>query len=144
MATTTDPRGELRQTERWLRANFPTALPVRVRVCRLAGGLLGVTNRRPRYFTISIERLILPSMQIPHEVLLHEWAHAFTWRPHLEGDPVWEVHHDDEWALAYGRIYRAYFDDGGEQDAGEFSARRGSGSSTGRARAHPRGHRRSG
>lgn len=116
------PRGRLRQVERWLAANFPTALPVRVVARDLSDGKLGLTSRQRDSFVICIHRSILGAGLLDCEVLLHEHAHAGSWRPHLEGD-VFEIHHDDEWAIAYGKRYRAYFDEGGDVDAEEFSAR---------------------
>jgi hypothetical protein len=114
----------LRQVERWLAANFPTALPVRVYVRDLTPPVQGKTQRSRDEFTLTLARtLVRPGWQLSHEVLIHEWAHAFSWRPHLEEDEVFAVDHNEEWALAYGRIYRAFFDEGGDNDSNEFSPR---------------------
>ena len=48
------------------------------------------------------------------ETLLHEWAHAATMREGRIEDLRLEMGaHDDEWAIVYGRIYRAFNDQEG-------------------------------
>jgi len=45
------------------------------------------------------------------DTLLHEWAHAATIRHYdIETQRIRHGGHDDEWALMYGRIYRAFND----------------------------------
>ena len=46
------------------------------------------------------------------DTLLHEWAHVLSWHN--------EPHHSDEWALAYGRIYRAWHEDNGWKESREY------------------------
>lgn len=131
-------RGRLRQVEHWLRANYPTALPVRVRVAQLSrkvdpdsdGHDLEITSRRISRtsrkrdrFWVTLDPFCLQHPVVAIETLIHGWAHAFAWRPHLEDDPVFEVHHDFEWSGIYGRIYNSYFDEGGTVDSFEFSPR---------------------
>lgn len=54
------------------------------------------------------------------QVLLHEWAHCLNRGKEYEGprntkgeiesyESWWLDSHDDEWALAHGKIYRAFF-----------------------------------
>ena len=92
----------------WLRRNFAPNAAVKVR--RVRGyikkrGCFGecfmyVDDEYITRCNIYIERNMSLSMQ--RETLLHEWAHSLT----LFGNDTDE--HGDEWALAYGRIYRLF------------------------------------
>lgn len=114
-------RGRLRQVERWLVANHPTLLPVRVTVTRVREGS-GETNRVGSRFMIRIGRLALRAHEtFAIEVLLHEWAHCLAWQVALEGQPQ-DRDHCEAWGVWYARLYESYFDLGGVEDSAEFSA----------------------
>lgn len=115
-------RGRLRQIERWLRSNFTPALPVTVRVGRVEHNWLGTFQRAGDEFHIRINRKLLDNWDAAVETLLHEWAHAMAWSPVFEANEL-AHEHPDEWGLWMARIYRRFVDEGGMQDADEFSAR---------------------
>lgn len=89
----------------WLRKNFPTKLPVRTRRVKHlknkedARGLCWL-EENDEFFIIHIDKSMTLESQI--DVLIHEWAHTLTWFGSDTDD------HGDEWALAQGRIYRAF------------------------------------
>ena len=49
------------------------------------------------------------------ETLMHEYAHVLTW-PLTYSYPD----HSDEWALAFGRMYRKFHDENGYMDSREY------------------------
>ena len=101
------------QIVRWLQARHPTPYPVTVRVVRLP--LEGRTYSfgdcvwRAKRFYIRVEARHPLAVQV--DTLLHEWAHAVA-HPFAA---LWSStpDHGETWALAYGRIYRDFHDEGG-------------------------------
>jgi hypothetical protein len=95
-----------RKTVNWLRKAFPTKKPVKTR--RLTGIKRAKDYRgvcwleQNKYFVIHVNRSCSFATQV--DILLHEWAHALTWFGSDNDD------HGDEWALAQGRIYRAFLE----------------------------------
>jgi len=87
-----------RRTLAWLRAQFPPRYPTTVRRKSITD-YANTTFDNCR-FRIVIDRDAAPAEAL--DALLHEWAHCLTWH----GNDV--DNHGDEWALAYGRIYRAH------------------------------------
>ena len=117
MARAKTRKGRLRQVANWLRREFPTPYSVRLRIEALGppgkqSGNWGETyrSRSGRSLTLRIDSRI--KWQEAIDVLLHEWAHAVTWRQEWVENrrPL----HDDEWALQFGKIYRAFHDEGGD------------------------------
>ena len=111
-----DGREDLRRIESWLRRCFPTPYPVRVMVRRLPGGeagARGVTVRNGRRLWIILHERMNWDLSV--DTLLHEYAHAAEWRH--EAVEARRPDHDDAWALAYGRIYRRFWDEGGRLEA---------------------------
>lgn len=112
-------RGRLRQIECWLRHKFPTPFKTYVRVESLPqigpGKMDGETYRRDNG-TIVVRISNKLTWHPAIECLIHEWAHALVWREdHIEYRR--RTPHDEEWAVAYGRIYRRYNDQGGAKES---------------------------
>lgn len=105
-----------------LRKYFPTEHPIRVRrldnekmacggytykdapwgYCRLVNEDRPVTAKVKRYFLIQLNNKAV--WQTMLETLMHEWAHALTWRSQ-------NTDHGDLFARAYGSIYRTLIED---------------------------------
>jgi len=99
----------LAQCERWLRENFPPAYPTTVEWARLgerfAHSHRGECEKVGRGLVIRLDDRLDWYSAI--EILLHEFAHAVTWR---STDPL---PHGSEWAATSGRIYSKWFDEDG-------------------------------
>lgn len=108
----------------WLVATFPTPYPVTLRwrgrisfggegrhlpKRTRARGIFGVTWFYGRRIEIWLSRRRCRSGALAEDTLIHEYAHAVTLR-HDRIERHREADHDDEWALAYGRILRAYLE----------------------------------
>ncbi len=119
-------KDRLHQIARWLAVTFPTPYPVTLRCVKKIAALPGSTPiekkqgdagenyREGRKIVIRVA--VRPGTQRAFVVdsLLHEWAHAVTMRHDvIEGRRTEHGGHDDEWGLAYGKIYRRFVDDGG-------------------------------
>lgn len=111
------------QCEGWLRQNFkpPRGYVVRVRWYpklvdkeRNERGereeLQGRHYSWERKHEIQLSRRLNRRVDDALETLLHEWAHVLVARVSRD---VEDVEHPDEYWLAYGRIYREWFDCGG-------------------------------
>ena len=105
-------RGRLRQVERWLNEKFPPSRPTYVRVKEFKRGRLengyiwGETSRVKGKVYIYIHSKTPWMYAI--DTLLHDWAHAVVW-PLAAVE--YKIGHTTEWAVTYGRIYEAYFDE---------------------------------
>lgn len=87
-----------------LRERCPTIVPVRVRRVDMKGALgdcgpVYDDQGRLSHFSIRIPKSA--PWQLQWQVLIHEWAHARTWR---EGETCDD--HDEAWGLEYAHIYR--------------------------------------
>lgn len=123
-------RGGLRQVEGWLRAEFTTPYPVQVIVRNLNPRTAGykTTHNSGQCDRVGSKLIIAINSEITEweqrDALLHEWAHAMVWRhPHMEAERDASPH-DEEWALAYGKVYREWADFGGWESAREYDAGR--------------------
>lgn len=128
MTRARDPEKRLRQVVNWLRANYPTSLPVRLVIAPIKQSpgetCPAYTTRTKRGFDIRLDRVCFEKYgEDLTEDLIHEWAHAWVWRDERAGDEVFDVHHDAEWGVAFATIYSAYFDEGGCRDADEMPTR---------------------
>ena len=106
-------RGRTFQVFRWLYSEFPppypTELHIRNSVRWRQRKCAGETSWQASRLTVDLDGRLTWMDAI--ETLLHEWGHVASWQQVcIEWD---RPHHDDEWALMYGRIYRAYHDDDG-------------------------------
>lgn len=93
----------LRQILRYLESKYVTPYPVELSFTR--GPLKhekGATFRYGR--TIQIVVNLKLDMYNALECLVHEFAHAMTWR-HERVERATRGHHLDEWGLAYARLY---------------------------------------
>lgn len=102
-----DPPRNVRDILRVLRREVPTVWPVRVRTrwdCasdQFAGCRLVIRRKKDPYFSIVLQ----PGLHwgFRRLLLIHEWAHAFSWtveHPNIDD-------HDPEFGLAYARCYKA-------------------------------------
>jgi hypothetical protein len=124
----------VKQVEHWLRANFPTPYPVKVKwvdhiPCvkedlhfltkkQIEQGIYGECQQYGRHFTIALSLRRNRTIAQAIETLHHEWAHASTTRhDKLEQR---RKDHDVEYALEYGRIYSQWHDEGGCEASGSF------------------------
>ncbi|NDD52343.1 hypothetical protein EBZ39_00425 [bacterium] len=100
--------------ERWCQP----AMPVKIVVKKMPGGLLGQCLAKPEdeVFVITLNK----DMGAPQAVdtLVHEWAHALAWNyvhADLAKNAFSQKHfdwfaHDEAWGCAYSKTYRAYLD----------------------------------
>ncbi len=109
-----------RQILAWLVAVYPVAYPVTLRFVKSGTGyedgfgadcqrvgrrfVIRVTPGMPWYDTI--------------EMVMHEYAHAMTW-PHSRVEHH-APDHSDEWALAFGRLYRHFHDEDGNIESRDY------------------------
>jgi hypothetical protein len=104
-------RRRLKRLIEWLRSEYPTPFPVRVSLTRIPGHRIhrtdGVATRKGNALYILVDNRLTWAEMV--EVVSHEWAHCVTWR-HESLERLRDADHDDEWALAYGRIYRHIHD----------------------------------
>lgn len=125
----------MRQLENWLRLEFPADSPVRVRWMREVrstdpkdppevrrAGYFGETWKEGRTYIITMSKRRCHTRSLAEETLMHEWAHTLAWNTGLRGNQC-QGHHSDEWALSYGRIYRAWIDENGWEQARELPMR---------------------
>lgn len=113
-------RDRLHQVHRWLRRTYSTPFPTLLRVEQLphgGSGFEGETYLQRGRLMIRVHKN--RPLWIAVEILLHEYAHAMTWRHAkiecLRGEDGGA--HDDEFGLAYARLYRHYYHMGGAVEA---------------------------
>jgi hypothetical protein len=129
-------KGRTRQMEVWLNQYFPTPYPV---VVRWTKKIAADKNDSPQikkvgYYgecayvkpnaVIRISFRLNREVSIAVETLMHEWAHAVV----MPNERVWRKRekvgasqdHPDEFWLAMGRIYRAWYDEGGDEESRKF------------------------
>ena len=126
-------RDRVMQVGRCLAVRFPTPYPVTLRcpkkiaahrneeaIIRLTG-YFGETWQEGRKIVIRIAVRKGIARYEANSTLLHEWAHAVTLRQSkIEDKRLSHGGHDDEWALAYGKIYRWFYDEGGADAAKNY------------------------
>ncbi|KKM03159.1 hypothetical protein LCGC14_1777230 [marine sediment metagenome] len=123
----------LLQIGRWLCATFDTPYPVTLRIVKKIAadadepkrikmtGYYGESWREGRRIYIRIAAR--PGIRIYDAIdtLLHEFAHAASMRHEkIEDKRLDHGAHDDAWALAWGKIYRKFYDDDGDVDSWDF------------------------
>ncbi len=126
-------RERLFQVGRWLRATFQTPYPVTFRIVKKVAaapndkpatkrvGYYGSTERIGRKIVIRIA--CRPGMRRDDlfQTILHEFAHAVSMRhDRIEDERLNHGAHDDEWGLAYGKIYRRFYDEGGVESSSNY------------------------
>lgn len=123
----------IKQTEVWLNNNFPTPYPVIVKwASKIAAepkapksvkdsGHYGDCSYLNSNIVIRISLKTNRQISVAVETLLHEWAHACV----MQNNRVWSrlsedaqlEEHPNEFWLAYGKIYREFYDYGGSIEA---------------------------
>ena len=108
----------LRQVFRWLLFSYPTPYPVMLKFVKgtKPRSDQGYVNLNRRKLVIHVD--IKYPLHACIDTLLHEMAHAVSWR-HASLDAYCEIH-SDEWGLALAKIYRNFNDDGGDEESWEF------------------------
>lgn len=103
----------VRQVETWLRGRWPAPLPTTVLISppKRFSDPNDLGHTIIERGTQLIELLVDRPLEETVDTLLHEWAHALT----LVFTRPGESTHRDEYWLAYGRIYRDYFERGGAE-----------------------------
>lgn len=113
---------------RWLEAQFPTSWEVELRfepklALQPADVEISTAREKRLGYAGTVEQMLGKSLRIslatggrPQrgeliEVLLHEWAHVLRWD---------NMKHDDGFWRCYGRIYRGFYDEGGDRESWEF------------------------
>ena len=93
------------------------ALPVVVRMARLADTILGECIRRRKRFVVRLNSSMGENQAI--DVLLHEWGHALAWNysldrlsrtPGIDPAEFEQASHDEAWGCAYARVWRAHLE----------------------------------
>jgi hypothetical protein len=104
-------RERLEQVFAWLVSEFPTPMPVDLRMRRRPGPLklLGWVERNGRRLTLHVNTRA--PLYVCIDTLCHEFGHAISW-PAGRMEQV-KPDHDETWAIAYAHIYAAYHDEGG-------------------------------
>jgi len=81
-------------------------------------GDYATTKRRGRVITIRVHDKL--SFEFAIWALFEEWAHAMSWPFSAREDEV--PHHDETWAIAYGKIRHLWDDLDGQERAARFPA----------------------
>lgn len=98
---------KIRRDVRVLKEHLPALLPVKVYLrqlkdelgyCYLASDDAG----NPSHFIVAIEKRI--TYDAMWQVLIHEWAHARSWRPEHPNCSCED--HGPEWALELAKVYQ--------------------------------------
>ena len=123
----------LLQIVQWLKKEFPTSHPVTFRFAKKIAASADATPMQKRtgnwgeaslvgrkiIVRIVVRKGVLRSQSI--ETLLHEWAHAVTFKSaKLEAQRPDLGYHDKEWALKFGQIYRKFIDEGGAEESKKY------------------------
>lgn len=91
---------------KFFRQEFPLNYPIKVTVAKVPDGYAGdcTLMKKPRHYRIRI------SNELPADaavlVLIHEFAHALSWN----SDKILPGDHNAVWGIAYGQVYRAWFE----------------------------------
>ena len=84
--------------------------------------VMGTASKSKGKIFITLDGTLERSRMI--EILAHEYAHAYCWTyPRVE---EYRPHHSDEWGLAYAKIYRDLWEEGGLDRTYEQLKRRSS------------------
>ena len=84
----------------------------------------GVKPRSDPGYVILRKRKLIVHVDVKYplhfciDTLLHEYGHAISWR-HVSMD-AYVPDHSDEWGVCFARVYRAFVDEGGEKESGEY------------------------
>ena len=108
----------VRQVYRWLAFNYPTPYPTRFKLVR------GMKHRSDQGYVVLSRRKLLIHIDTKYplhaciDTILHEFAHAVSWR-HASMD-AYVPDHSEEWGLSLARIYRRFMDEDGDKESWEF------------------------
>ncbi|KKM88020.1 hypothetical protein LCGC14_1263120 [marine sediment metagenome] len=92
------------RTIRWLRRNFPSNLPTRIRSERMKDCGDTTYFEKMENFRICIRKS--QSLDSKLDTLLHEYAHYLTWF----GAESEIKDHGSEWGITYAKIYRTFLE----------------------------------
>jgi uncharacterized protein YjaZ len=105
-------KDRLRQIYNWLVHTYPTPFPTELRYAKIDGD-----NGESCKVGNKIRITLHSSLPLHHaiEILIHEYCHCVSW-----SYPTMEKHtptHSDEWGLWVARIYRAFYDEDGDEES---------------------------
>lgn len=104
------------QVSRWLADKYPCAYPVVVQFEYMEDEV-GSCDRIGKEFIISLDPKTRWDLMIM--ILIHEWAHARTWR-HAVIEKKKDVQHDSDWGIAFAEIYRHFYELDGDEEANDY------------------------
>ena len=128
-------RRRVKQVHKWLEDNFVTPYPVKVTWVKkvhaeeneppavIKSGHYGECVWESPYVLIRLSSTQCDRVELAIDTLLHEWAHAMVmanarvWSS-LEKRGELEAHSNEFW-LAYGKLYRAWYDEEGCEFCGD-------------------------
>ena len=97
------------QITKLLRSEMPPPCPVVIRRVKMNDNE-GFCLKKDQKFHIRINKSLNETKTI--DVLLHEWAHALTWKElnldELSDDEFRKAIHGPEWGLAYSKVYQLF------------------------------------
>ena len=108
----------INQVYRWLVEFFPTPYPTRLKLFR------GTRRMGDHGYVVHEKRLLIIHIDIREpmyaclDTLLHEMGHAVVWK-HRRVERYYPTHSDD-WGIAYAKIYRRFFEEGGRKESHDF------------------------
>ena len=118
----------LHSIHKYLQVRFLTPLPTILIVYGENGrgdmpdDVMGTTSKEKQKLFITVDGTLEKSRAI--EILAHEYAHAYSWQYQMVEDD--RPHHSDEWGLAYAKIYRDLWEEGGlDRTYEQFKGRSG-------------------
>jgi len=108
-------RDRLRQIHNWLSEKYPTPFPTDLRCIKCKGdnGYASRVGRRLR-ITLNISTPLYHLI----DTLLHEYSHCVTWK-HSSMERHTDMH-SDEWGLQLAKMYRDFYDQGGDMESREY------------------------
>ncbi len=108
-------KNRCRQVLNWLLEEYPPLGPVSIefkKVDKKKADTGADCDKKGRRFIIRLDPRLTWYSAV--ELLMHEYAHVLTWP--LTNYPD----HSDEWALAFGRMYRRWHDENGYMESREY------------------------
>jgi len=98
----------LRQVLRYLESKYITPFPVKLRFTKVCmTHEKGCTYRHGKKLNIVINLRL--NMYHAVETLIHEYAHARTWR-HERIEKIEKIHHGPDWGVSYAELWQDFYD----------------------------------
>lgn len=107
---------ELRKLGKQVESIYPAMLPISISLKELpdCDGYTHIVKRKGKEriecvlnsYTSKSSKLDALKDSAQLHTLIHELAHAITWRPQRQEDGLLAKHHSEEWGIALAKIYR--------------------------------------